>query len=207
MRLIISFLFLIMSCFPAMANEDSGLYNLPPKGAAFVRLVNISEKPLSNILINTHSLPAIAPKSVTPYFIVTAKKNEVSKGKIGKIYDLTADDFFTVLVNDNDFVFLKDAAEKDITKAQVIVYNVMAKSDLSLKTADGTIDIIRGVGFNASKSRALNPVTLNAAIFGKDNAIIKRLPSLLMENRQSYGIFVFSPQDILVINATIESLP
>lgn len=207
MRILYLLLIFVHFFYPAYANEDKGLYDLPPKGAAFLRFVNVDARNNHEIIVNQKELPALTSYDVSNYYIVPNADVKIETLGTVEKPKLKPDHFYTFLVSKNGLVPIEDKRNEDISKAQISFYNLSDKSDLSLKTTDDKILVIKETPINSANSTPINPVFLSSALFDKNGSLHRELESFQMDNRQYYSIFAFANGQVKVITAAIEPLP
>lgn len=174
--------------FKAIANMDSGLYDpLPPEGAAFVRFINASGmKGSDQSQMNGKGYMYIKHHEASPYFV--AEEGTLAAGFDGKntTFEVKSGGFYSVVVTPKDLKVIEDQGNDNRAKAQIAFYNLTDKAGLSLKTRDGKVAIADAVDAYGMKSRQINPVKVELAIYDGETKVMDVEP-LSMDRSMSYN--------------------
>lgn len=183
-------IFVIALAHPALA-EDEGLYDaVPPEGSAFVRFIH-AEQGASELVpkINGRERDGVKFGGVKPYGVVAHGKVSVEMGSATLDFDTEAKGYYTVILQNGTLRFVKDPALQDELKAQIIVYNLTTRDDITLKTADGKVSVIGPVKAGEVMDRAVNPIKVSFAVYAGDQKYAD-LSDWPLERQESYVIAV-----------------
>jgi alginate O-acetyltransferase complex protein AlgF len=165
----------------------------PPENAAFVRIANFSKVAISTE-INSTKFDSIVSNSISPYRVVLSGKNiikNISKSEL----DIKSKQFYTVVVDGTkNTLFLNDSKSPGLTKSGISVYNISKTSNISLKTGDGKISVIQDVAIGSMKSKFVNAIKVNLAIFVGDKKV-SSLGDIQFERSMSYSAFFYGKPD------------
>ena len=205
--------FMMILCMAAMwlpagqalaVNADTGLYDpAPPPGSAFVRFLSAYQKNGSNeSKINGKTLEYVDFGEVSSYFVAPKGKTDIVVGKARESADLAEGGYYTVILkNENDIEVVADPLNDNLSKAQIIFYNLMPGKTLSLKTSGGNVDIVPSVAAGKSGSRQLNPVNVPVAVYDEDR-ILRDLGGLPLERGRSYSVVAYPDNAVRQIAST-----
>ncbi len=183
--------FVTTGALAALAGQDEGLYDaVPPEGAAFVRFIHaqpeISEVPP---IVNGKSRDGIKFGGVKPYGVVMGGKVSLEFGPAKLDFDAEAKGYYTVILQNNALRVVKDPEATDDLKAQIIVYNLTSRDDISLKTADGKVSVIGPVKAGEVLDRAVNPIKVSFAVYSGETKFAD-LMDWPLERQERYIIAV-----------------
>ncbi len=187
-----------------MAADDTGLYDpVPPEGSAFVRFVSDYEISGSKpVKVNGKTYDYLDYKEASSYFVFPAGDINAQVGEASKKFPVEEGRFYTAILAENGTMNIQADPENDNqAKAQILLYNLSGQDNLSLKTADGAIEVIPPVGHGKMSNKQINPVRVSLAIYNGDKKI-KDLGSVSLERSQSYSAILASGDDINWVKAT-----
>ncbi len=182
---------------PAIA-DDKELYDpAPPADAAFVRLVNISDKTI-NGLVGELNFKELAAKSAAPYRVLEAGDYDMSIGKIKEPFSVSAGNYYTFVYDKTEEKDKKDGAQRllkfedapvaDPAKSMVYFYN-MADKEAGLRAPNFNTTIIPSVLPAEMQARELNALTIDAAL-NIDNVDVKNFTGVALKRRRGYSFFL-----------------
>ena len=178
----------------AASAQDEGLYApAPPADAAFVRVLNAGAGELTPTLGET-AFGALDAGTVSPYRVVLQGSAELAAGDVTSTLEVEAGRFYTVLLTD-EATLLEDPALQNRAQALLLLYNVSA-APVSLKTADGTTDVIPEVAPGAVGSTEVNAIAVAFGAFSGD-AALSTFDEVQLERGAAYSTFVL-PGDTAV---------
>ena len=183
---------------------DEGLYDpVPPEGSAFVRFVSDYEIPGSKpVIVNDKTYDYLDYKEASSYFVFPEGEIKAKVGDASESFPVEAGDFYTVILADNGTLNIKDDPQnQNQAKAQILLYNLSGQDNLSLKTADGAIEVIPAVGHGEVADKQINPVRVSLAVYNGDQKV-KDLGSLSLERSQSYSAILTTADDVNWVKAT-----
>lgn len=156
---------------PAAAQDDDALYDpAPPPGAAFVRVINATTDKAA-ATIGGGPDTEIGIGEATPYAVVSDDTVPVTLGDRSADVPAADGSFVTVVVRpDGDPLVLVDEANENRGKAMITLYN-LTDAPLSLKTEDGSIEVLEAVAPGASASRAVNPLSIGFKVYDGDSSV------------------------------------
>lgn len=192
----------------AHANEDAGLYDpLPPEGSAFVRFLNDRpQKGSDPASANGKIFDYLDYQEVSSYFVLPEGGVEASIGDAKKTFDVAGGNFYTVILTEGGRLDVKqDPPNENQAKAQIILYNLSGKENLSLKTADGKVEIVPPLAPGETSEREVNPVKVSLAVYSGEEKI-GDLGEVSLDRSQSYSAVVMSEDDIQWVRATTNTL-
>lgn len=186
---------LTLLAFPAFAeNADKGLYDpVAPKGAVFLRFFN-TQSTDATVSAAGKSYGSLKPLAASPYYV--QKKGDISLDINGKKADTTvdADQYYTAVTSGDSVVLIKDQALANRAKALVLFYNLTDKDKLTLKTADGKVEVIPAQAKGASAGREMNGVKVTFGVFDGDTKLAE-LPESLLERGKAYSVIATAGAD------------
>lgn len=194
---------LLMGSTPALA-QDQGLYDpLPPEGSAFVRFVNEYEATTSQqAKANSKGYDYLNFKQVSSYYVVPQGPVKAEVGKAAADFTAESGKFYTVVLNEAGTVDVKtDPANENQAKSQVVFYNLSDNADLSLKTADGAVEIVPPQAAGGVADKQINPVKVSLAVFDGTTKI-KDLGPVSLDRGVSYSAIVMSNNDVEWVRAS-----
>jgi alginate O-acetyltransferase complex protein AlgF len=165
----------------------------PPENAAFVRIANFSKDAVSTEINNT-KFDSILSNNISPYKVVSSGKSiieNISKSD----FDIKSKQFYTFVIDETKkTLFLNDSKSPSLTKSGISVYNISRISNISLKTGDGKISVIQDVAVGSVKSKFVNAIKVNLAIF-IGNTKASSLGDIQFERSMSYSVFFYGKPD------------
>ena len=172
---------------------QNGLYGeAAPDDAAFVRLVNASERDdLGSVWVAATEFSGLEPYTVSPYRPIFPGIHRVSLG--GHEAELIPDrgEYFTVVLTEDELVVVSDTEHTRPDRAQLVLYNFSQWDGLELRTADGEATAVEAVPRGAGRAAEVNPVEIEFAVYHRGEPL-EQIGDLGLERGQSYGVFVLS---------------
>lgn len=201
--------FLAMACVlplkaSAQTNADAGLYDpAPPPGSAFVRFIRDQAGSGSEqAKLNGKVYDYLDFKDVSSYFAVPQGKIQAEVGAAKTDVDIESGKFYSVILDDAGKLQVNtDPQNENQAKSQIILYNLSPANDISLKTADGKVEIVPSLTQGKVAERQINPVKVPLAVY-KDGKFLKDLGSYTLNRSQSYSVVVLDDSNIEVVKAT-----
>jgi alginate O-acetyltransferase complex protein AlgF len=184
--------------------QDAGLYDpLPPEGSAFVRFV--SESPdggSKQAKANDKDYDFLSSKQITSYYVVPQGSVKAKIGEAAKDFNAESGKFYTVVLNEGGALDVKTDPQNDNqAKSQIVFYNLSDKPNLSLKTADGKVEIVPPQATGAVADKQINPVKVSLAVFDGETKL-KDLGSVSLERGASYSAIAMNDKDIEWVKAS-----
>jgi alginate O-acetyltransferase complex protein AlgF len=98
--------------------------------------------------------------------------------------------YYTLALTAEGFSVFEDVEHTDPARAQLVLYNLLPRESVELRTADGRTPVIAAVGPGQAGRINVNPVPVRLGVFGTAGA-----PALLgdpdLRRGASYSVFVF----------------
>lgn len=156
---------------PAMA-QDEGLYDpVAPAGSAFVRFINQATKDEAlKPVINGKTYREIGHSAVSAYFPLKEGKLDLMLGTAKASGKAESAAYYTAVLKGDALTIIKDTAITNAAKAVISFYNLSDKP-LSLKTADGKVEVIPAVEAGKSGYREINGVPVTLAAYEGDKKV------------------------------------
>lgn len=192
-----------MAALPATA-QDAGLYDpLPPEGSAFVRFVSeSSEAGSKEAKANDKGYDYLNARQVSSYYVIPQGSVKATIGDAAKDFNAEAGKFYTVVLNENGAVDVKtDPQNENAAKSQIVFYNLSGKSNLSLKTSDGKVEVVPPQPDGAVAAKQINPVKVSLAVFDGEKKL-KDLGSVSLERSASYSAIAMNENDVEWVRAS-----
>lgn len=195
----LSIFVILFLALPALAvSEDEGLYDaLPPEGSAFARFVHADPSVEGDIRpkINGKSRDGVKFTGVKPYGVIPPGKTTAELGGVTLEFEAEPDAHYTIILQKGELKAVKDPDLQDQLKAQIIVYNLTSKGDISLKTADGKVSIVGPLAHGENQNREINPIKVSFAIYSGEEKFAD-LIDWPLERKESYVIVVFESDGV-----------
>lgn len=188
---------------PALA-QDQGLYDpLPPEGSAFVRFMSEYETTGSNqAKANGKGYDYLNFKQVSSYYVVPQGPVKAEVGAASADFNAESGQFYTVVFNDAGQLEIKtDPKNENQAKSQVIFYNLSDNDDLSLKTADGSVEVVPPLAPGEVADKEINPVKVSLAVYDGP-AKVKDIGAVSLERGISYSAIILSNNDVEWVRAS-----
>lgn len=198
-----SMMILGMAAAPALA-QDQGLYDpLPPEGSAFVRFVSESpENGSKQAKANDKNYDYLNFKQVSSYYVIPQGSVKAGIGSATKDFNAESGKFYTVVLNESGALDVKDDPQNaNEAKSQIVFYNLTDKRDLSLKTADGKVEIVPPLSAGGVGDKQINPVKVSIAVFDGDTKL-KDLGPVSLERGASYSAIAMNDKDVEWVQAS-----
>lgn len=202
---------------PALAGSDDGLYApVAPEGSAFVRFVNaVDESDSAAPSIRGKNYSAVDAGETSAYFPVKAGDADIALGthSTGK-RSLEEGAYYTYYVKNTASLekqglkgggssLLKDQAISNPAKALISFYNLTGKSSLSLKTADGKVEVTSAETGKAGY-RDINGVPVTLAVFD-GAAKVADVGQVVLKRGEATTILVTEKKDGTVSASTAQA--
>ncbi|MEM7736127.1 MAG: alginate O-acetyltransferase AlgF [Deinococcota bacterium] len=150
--------------------QDEALYpDPPPANAAFVRFVDAGA--VSNAVDVTLAdvTYILEPLGFTPYRpIIEGESSWQALGSVGTL-TLAAQGFYTVVLRDGadgvSALLIEDILHDNRARTLLMLYNLTDVSELYLKTADGSVDIVSAVTPDTVGGIQVNPIAVDLGVF------------------------------------------
>lgn len=190
MKKLLTFVFALLVMVPSLviaAGEDEGLYDpVAPEGSAFVRLLNVGEGEV-DFSTDGKSRFVVAGGDISPY--VVQKKGAFKAEAGGLSVDVVAEEgaYYTIFAKDGVLTSSRDMAVASRAKAMVMFYNLTAAEGVSLKTADGKVEIIAQLPVGGSAGREMNSVKVSIGAFSGVESLAS-LKDAVIERGNAYAI-------------------
>jgi len=176
--------------FPSYA-QDAGLYDpAPPAGSAFVRFINLGAKnEACKPDIRGKSYDSIDQNKVGPYVPAKSGDAELKLDAASAKETLEEGGYYTVVYRGDALSVIKDDAIKNPVKSMVAFYNLTPRNDISLKTADGKVDVIKSLASGKSGYREINAVTVKLVVYDGARKAVTLKP-IILKRREPTAIIV-----------------
>lgn len=181
-----------LASLPACA-QDEGLYDpVAPEGSAFVRFIHagIDANP-AEPSIKGKKYGTVDQGSVSAYFPVKAGSAEIVLGTNKAEQDLEKGGVYTAALKGRTFYVLKDDPLADPAKALITFYNLSDKAGLALKTTDGKVEIVGNVATGGNKSREINGIPVNLAIYA-DGAKVADIGEVILKRGEVTAVILLT---------------
>lgn len=163
-----------------------------------MRVLNAGEGDVTPTLGET-SYDALAAGAVSPYRVVLQGSAELSAGSVTSALEVEAGRFYTFVVTD-EAVLLEDPTLQNRAQALLLLYNVSAEP-VSLKTADGTTDVIPAVAPGEVGSIEVNAISVAFGAFSGDVALAT-FDEVQLERGAAYSTFVLPDSTAVFVQNT-----
>jgi alginate O-acetyltransferase complex protein AlgF len=172
---------------------DEGLYDpLPPEGSAFVRFIHAdADADEATPSINGKAYDSVSFGGVKPYNVLKQGEGKISFGSANSTYAFQSGKYYSVILKDGKLAVVDEPINTNQLKAQVLIYNLTDKPELSLKTQDGKVSVAGPAAPGAHAEREINPVKVNFAVFSGEEKITD-VPAMALERKQSYVVAVMN---------------
>lgn len=178
------------------AGQEEGLYApAPPADAAFVRIFNATSEDV-NPTLGAVTYEALPQGSASPYQVVTQGANTLTAGPVTSTLELSAGRFYTVVLTDSANL-IEDPSLSNRAKTLLLLYNLSDEA-VTLKTADGSTEVIPEVASGLSGSVEVNPVAVALGVFSGETAV-ETFDEVQLERGAVYSAFVL-PQGSAVFS-------
>ena len=175
-------------------NEDEGLYDaLPPEGSVFVRFIHAQAGTEGELdpYVNGRQRDGVKFTGVKPYGVVPPGNIKLALGDVvSKEFEAEPSKFYTVVFQNNELSIHEDPQIQDDLKAQMLVYNLTSRDNITLKTADGKVAVVGPLKAGEIADREINPIKVSFAVYAGDE-VFAELSDWPLERKESYIIAVF----------------
>ena len=170
---------------------EGGLYPAaPPPGSAFIRFLNGSSPAALAVSVRGKSYGAATFGNITAYAPVQQGDATLTLGAKTAETHLKEGAYYTALLHDGNVNVLEEPASDNKLKAQIILINASSTPGITLKTADGTTDIVNAVGTAKLDSRAVNPIKAPFSVYAAATKI-DGIDAHLLERGARYAVVVY----------------
>jgi len=183
------------AALPARAHaDDEGVYGpAAPPGSAFIRVFNDSAAPDFEAKIADKVLNEIPAYGASDFVFLPPGKYTLNAGRVSQSVTLKPARFYTAVVDDHSLRLLDNDKYANHLKAQLIVYNMIEGTTMSLKMPDGR-PVIENVAANAFGVREVNAVKVNFALYNGPTKVADVRPESL-ERGHVFSLFVTGNKD------------
>jgi alginate O-acetyltransferase complex protein AlgF len=191
LQLLLAMLFVTLgAALSARAHaDDEGVYGAAaPPDSAFIRVFNDSASPDFEAKIADKSLTEIPAYGASEFVFLPPGKYTLNAGRVSQAVTLKAARYYTAVVDDHSLRLLDNDKYTNHLKAQLIVYNMIEGTTMSLKMPDGR-PVIENVAANAYGTREVNAVKANFALFNGATKVADVRPESL-ERGHVFSLFV-----------------
>ncbi|GAA0847628.1 alginate O-acetyltransferase AlgF [Marinobacter szutsaonensis] len=175
----------LLTPLAAQAGEDALYAAEAPDGAAFIRVVNADIKgTVPEASIGGKSLKDIEPLQASPYIYLPEGGYQLSVAGRSAEVTMAKNQFYTAVVMDSgELMVLEDQAFNNPRKALISFYNLTPDSPVSLKTADGKVEVIQGLESMDVANREINAVKVSLGAFDDGQALATTPPVNLQRGK------------------------
>lgn len=185
-----------MSVFavPALAQDEQLYESAPPPGAAFVRVINLTEgdRPVE-VMIGGVLAGSIDRLDASPYRVVEEREMSVAVGEFEGVSSIEPGRFFSIVArgSDNDMMLttLEDIPNTDRTKAQLVLYNLTGETDVDLVASGGSLVVFEDVAPDSADYRNVNALTVDFSVMVNGTAVAS-FADVHLERGAVYGFVV-----------------
>jgi alginate O-acetyltransferase complex protein AlgF len=187
----------------AQDNPDAGLYDpKPPANSAFLRFINDKTMDGSaKAVARGKDLEYLDYTEISSYFVVPEGNVNVTIGDDKTNFEAKAGNFYSAVLSDSGVTVMTDELSDSPAKAQLIFYNFSDTSNLSVKTSDGSVEIIEPMAIRESGSRLINPAKVPMALYNNDT-VYHTFDEMSLDRSRSYSIIAFDKDNIKFIQST-----
>lgn len=185
-------------------NADSGLYDpVPPPDSAFVRFLGAWETSGSKeARVNSKPLEYVDFQELSSYFVASKGPVTITVGDAQERATIEEGKYYTVVLeNSRNLKIVEDKQSDNLAKSQIMFYNLNPGNTLSLKTSDGTVEVVSPTPAGEVGERQINPVKVSLAIYDGDR-VLRDLGPLAMERGRSYSVIAYPNNDVKVATST-----
>lgn len=175
------------AAFVAAASAEGA--RLAPGTAALVRVFNATAQAPLAARLGDQLIEGIAAFGATEFASLRPGSHRLTVGAVKTRVRLAATRRYTAILTDSGLRVLDHEGPADGLKSQVVVYNLVEGSQLSLRTADGTAAVVEPVAPQAFGSRELNPARVGFKLFDGAVPLVDVAPINLQRGR-SFSLFV-----------------
>ncbi len=175
--------------------QDEGLYDpVAPEGSAFVRLINAgTADQAAKPEIRGKAYNEVGHNKAGAYVPVKEGQADIAVGAAKASETLESGAYYTAVLKGETLTVLKDEALKDQSKAIIGFYNLTGKK-LSLKTADGKIEVVPAVEPGKAGYREINPLAVQLAVFDGDTKTAD-VPNVELKRNAATGVMAKEDKD------------
>ncbi len=141
--------------------DSKSLYDLAPEGAAFVRIVNVTDTTFS-AEIDGKAVNAAATCGISEVVWV----NEATALPMTDI-TVEADTLYTMVLSESGTTVEQRKAATDPYKAEFATFNLTTDATVDVVTTQGLRPVFKSVAPGASQSRPLNPITIGLSLMNE----------------------------------------
>lgn len=177
------------------AINEKALYDLAPKDAAFVRVINLTHSPL-DLSLDKKMLTTSGYCQASDYVFVT--QGDYAKTLAGVTWQgrLEPGSAYSLVVSVDEVRLLEDETLDSPRRGLLSVYNFSKKDSLSVKTSVGGQTVFAEIDAGASASRSVNPLRASLSVFEKDQKLTDADP-VIFERGVVTSLLVCGNSDIV----------
>lgn len=193
---LMALLFAAMLPVVGSANEGALYDPVAPKGAAFVRLFNLSGGSLGGVSAAGKTFPELEGFSAGEYLFFTAYDLEVLVKGQSRVFALNADKRYTLVIGADQAVHLiEDPKPGKRTKAMLVAYNLTAAPSVDFKTADGKAPLATGIEYLNNAFREINAVKVDFGFFSGQQKLAETGQKMALQRGVGYSAFLIGTLD------------
>lgn len=189
----------------AVLPAGDGLYGPADTERAQVRVFNAgSARNFADI--GPLRIGPLAPGELSPYFQLGSGVY-IAASPRGTVTLVAGEgSYSTVVIRDGGLLLFTDERLSDPGRAQIAFYNLSERDNLSLRTADGSQQVIPAIAPGQSRSLTVNPVRAEFGVFGGSTRIAS-VGDPGLARGQSVSIISYGPDGrmLLVQRAVVQS--
>jgi alginate O-acetyltransferase complex protein AlgF len=168
---------------------DEGVYGAAaPPDSAYIRVFNDSASPDFEAKIADKDLTEIAPYGASEFVFLPPGKYTLNAGRVSEAVTLKPTRYYTAVVDDHSLRLIDNDKYSNHLKAQLIVYNLIEGTSMSLKTSDGR-PVVESIGPNAFGAREVNAVKAAFTLYNGGTKVADVRPEVL-ERGHVFSLFV-----------------
>ena len=169
---------------------EGGLYPAaPPPGSAFIRFLNSDSPVAVPVNVRGKSYGTATFGNISAYAPVQQGDATFSLGTKTASAHLKEGYFYTVLLFRGNVNALEEPSGDNKLKAQIILINASSTPDITLKTADGSTNIVNAVDTAKLDGRAVNPIKAPFSVYAAARKI-DAIDAHLLERGARYAVVV-----------------
>jgi alginate O-acetyltransferase complex protein AlgF len=187
-------IFTVIGLLP-VSPQEQGLYSSKaPEDKAFIRIINTGDETVDTLPVGAVMFRGISTGEVSPYRPLSPGISIIRTGDREAELIAKKKSFYTIVLTPESLFIINDKRHEDSVDAQLVLYNLTDREQISLRTSDGSTDIIPEAGLNQSASVNVNPVDAAMTVFSGKGKIAD-LGEKSLESGQSYSIFLLEGAD------------
>ena len=174
---------LMVLASPARAADEALYGPAAPPGSAFLRVFNASGQPLAGAQVGNQRIDSTAAGSASDFVFLPPGRHELSTGGQSQTVELASGQAYTAVVDGSGIQILEAGRFDNRLKALVMFYNLTDEAALTLRTADGSTEVVGATPAPGLQSREVNPVNVDFAVFAGDRKLADAPPVQLQRGR------------------------